>query len=67
MSYGIDPVPPWRRAASYVVRILRGSKAYGSAGRAGGNFRVGSQSKTAKALGVELPTSILLRADKVIE
>jgi hypothetical protein len=27
MSYGIDPVPPWRRAASYVVKILRESKA----------------------------------------
>ena len=25
MSYGIDPVPPWRRAASFVVKILRGS------------------------------------------
>jgi putative ABC transport system substrate-binding protein len=67
MSYGIDPVPPWRRAASYVVKILRGAKPMELPVEQVTTFELALNLKTAKALGVELPTSILLRADEVIE
>jgi putative ABC transport system substrate-binding protein len=67
MSYGIDPVPPWRRAASYVVKILRGAKPIELPVEQATIFELALNLKTAKAIGVEVPTSILLRADEVIE
>jgi len=67
MSYGIDPVPPWRRAASYVVKILRGAKPTELPVEQATIFELALNLKTAKTLGLELPTSILLRADEVIE
>jgi ABC-type uncharacterized transport system substrate-binding protein len=67
MSYGIDPVPPWRRAASFVVKILRGAKPIDLPVEQTTTFELALNLKTAKALGVELPTSMLLRADEVIE
>jgi len=67
MSYGIDPIPPWRRAASYVVKILRGAKPMDLPVEQATTFELALNLKTAKALGIELPTSILLRADEVIE
>ena len=67
MSYGIDPVPPWRRAASFVVKILRGAKPTDLPLEQATTFELALNLKTAKALGIELPTSILLRADEVIE
>lgn len=67
MSYGIDPVPPWRRAASYVVKILRGAKPTELPVEQATIFELALNLRTAKTLGLELPTSILLRADEVIE
>jgi putative ABC transport system substrate-binding protein len=67
MSYGIDPIPPWRRAASFVVKILRGAKPMDLPVEQATTFELALNLKTAKALDIELPTSILLRADEVIE
>jgi putative ABC transport system substrate-binding protein len=67
MSYGVDPIPPWRRAASFVVKILRGAKPMDLPVEQATTFELALNLKTAKALGIELPTSILLRADEVIE
>jgi putative ABC transport system substrate-binding protein len=67
MSYGVDPVPLWRRAASFVVKILRGAKPTDLPVEQATTFELALNLKTAKALGVELPTSMLLRADEVIE
>jgi putative ABC transport system substrate-binding protein len=67
MSYGVDPVIPWRRAASYVAKILRGAQPMDLPVEQATTFELAVNLKTAKALGIELPTSILLRADEVIE
>ena len=67
MSYGIDPVPPWRRVASYVVKIFKGAKPIELPVEQATIFELALNFKTAKAIGVEVPTSILLRADEVIE
>jgi putative ABC transport system substrate-binding protein len=67
MSYGIDPVPIFRRAASFVAKILRGAKPSDLPVEQPTNFEFTLNLKTAKAIGIELPTSILLRADEVIE
>jgi putative ABC transport system substrate-binding protein len=67
MSYGIDTVPMFRRAASYVAKILRGAKPFDLPVEQPTNFEFALNLKTAKAIGVTVPTSILLRADEVIE
>jgi len=67
MSYGVDVGPLWRRAASYVAKILRGAQPAELPVEQTANFEFAVNLKTAKAIGVELPTSILLRADEVIE
>jgi putative ABC transport system substrate-binding protein len=67
MSYGVDTGPMWRRAASYVAKILRGAQPADLPVERAENFEFSINLKTAKAIGVELPTSILLRADEVIE
>jgi len=67
LSYGADLVDAWRRAASYVDRILRGEKAGDLPVQFPTKFEMAVNLKTAKALGLEVPTSILLRADEVIE
>ena len=67
MSYGVDTGPMWRRAASYVAKILRGAQPAELPVEQTANFEFAVNLKTAKAIGVELPTSILLRADEVIE
>jgi putative tryptophan/tyrosine transport system substrate-binding protein len=67
MSYGIDTVPIFRRAASFVAKILRGAKPSDLPVEQPTNFEFALNLKTAKAIGVTLPTSILLRADEVIE
>jgi putative tryptophan/tyrosine transport system substrate-binding protein len=67
MSYGVDTGPMWRRAASYVAKILRGAQPADLPVEQAANFEFAVNLKTAKAIGIELPTSILLRADEVIE
>jgi hypothetical protein len=67
MSYGIDTVPIFRRAASFVAKILRGAKPSDLPVEQPTSFEFTLNLKTAKAIGVSIPTSILLRADEVIE
>jgi putative ABC transport system substrate-binding protein len=67
LSYGPDRVDTWRRAASYVDRILRGAKAAEPPVQFVTKFEMAVNIKTAKALGLAIPPSILLRADEVIE
>jgi putative ABC transport system substrate-binding protein len=67
LSYGPDPVDDWRRAATYVDRILRGEKLGDLPVQFPGKFEMAVNLKTAKALGFTVPQSILLRADEIIE
>jgi putative ABC transport system substrate-binding protein len=67
LSYGIDPVDIYRRAATYVDRILRGEKPGDLPVQFPTKFDMVVNRKTAKALGLAVPPSILLRADEVIE
>jgi putative tryptophan/tyrosine transport system substrate-binding protein len=67
MSYGVDPDPVWRRAASYVAKILRGARPADLPMEQVSSFEFSVNLKTARALGVTIPTSILLRATEVIE
>jgi putative tryptophan/tyrosine transport system substrate-binding protein len=67
LSYGPDRVDNWRRAAPYVDRIRRGAKPSELPVRFQSKFEFVINLKTAKALGLEVPSSILVRADEVIE
>jgi putative ABC transport system substrate-binding protein len=67
LSYGVDLVDNFRRAASYVDRILRGAKPAELPVQLPTKFEMAVNLKTAKALGLTVPLSILLRADEVIE
>ena len=67
MCYGVDYIAVYRRAASYVAKILRGASPSELPVEQTNYFEFVLNLKTAKAIGVTLPTSILLRADKVIE
>ena len=67
LSYGVDLVDNFRRAATYVDRILRGAKPAELPVQFPTKFEMIVNLKTAKALGLAVPPSILLRADEVIE
>jgi putative ABC transport system substrate-binding protein len=67
LSYGPDPVDDSRRAATYVDRILRGEKPGDLPVQLPTKYEMVVNLKTAKALGLTVPQSILLRADEVIE
>ena len=67
LSYGVDRVDTLRRAASYVDRILRGVKPAELPVQMPIKFEMIVNLKTAKALGLAVPLSVLLRADAVIE
>jgi putative ABC transport system substrate-binding protein len=67
LSYGADPVDIYRRAASYVDRILRGAKPGDLSVQFPTKYEMAVNLKTAKALGLAVPPSILVRADEVIE
>jgi putative ABC transport system substrate-binding protein len=67
MSYGVDIRSEFRRLAEYVVKILNGASPAEIPVEQPTKFELVLNLKTAKAIGIELPTSILLRADEVIE
>jgi putative ABC transport system substrate-binding protein len=67
LSYGVDQVDTFRRAASYVDRILRGEKPGDLPVQFPTKFEMVVNRNTAKALGLAVPPSILLRATEVIE
>jgi putative ABC transport system substrate-binding protein len=67
LSYGADQLDTIRRAATYLDRILRGEKPGDLPVQFPTKFEMVVNLKTAKALGLNVPLSILLRADEVIE
>ena len=67
IGYGSNPVEHFERAAVFVAKILRGAKAGDLPVEQATTFQLVINTKTAKALGVEVPKDMLLRANEVIE
>jgi putative ABC transport system substrate-binding protein len=67
ISYGPDVVAPFRRAAGYVDRILKGEKPADLPVQAPARYELVVNIKTAKALGLHVPQELIARADEVIE
>ncbi len=67
MSYGVDVDASYRRVAHFVAKILNGALPGDLPVEQPVKYELVVNLKTAKAIGIELPTSLLLRADEVIE
>jgi len=67
ISYGPDTIDPFRRAASYVDRILKGEKPGDLPVQAPSKYEMVLNLKTAKALGLTIPETLLATADEVIQ